>query len=334
MTAHVPGKGKFCGEMIVANGAGPGEFVTHVGLRSIADGSTLERMSRIAVYAGHEWRGRSKGSTTISLTTPDDLLSDAREAMWISPDGLHAEGRWFWGQYQEFGFDVKMQRVSGSTLLALDVSSLKIGSQGNRVRLIGSHFPDKIATSDITAGPDLTVSRIISNSASEIVAELDVSPTATSGRRDIAVGGSQLPGAIAIYDRIDYIRVMPDAAMAAFADTTHAPGLQQFEAIAYQRGPDGHLHTADDLELGPVDAQWSMEVFYETDTSRHDVVGTISQTGLFTPATTNPGMNYDVWIIATANNMTAKSYVVVTVPTYSFQGHQYVRDLDRWVEEP
>jgi hypothetical protein len=77
-----------------------------------------------------------------------------------------------------------------------------------------------------------------------------------------------------------------------------------------------------------------MEVFYETDTSRHDVVGTISQTGLFTPATTNPGMNYDVWIIATANNMTAKSYVVVTVPTYSFQGHQYVRDLDRWVEEP
>ena len=307
--------------------------MTHVGLRSIADGSTLERMSRIVVYAGHEWRGRSKGTTTVALTAPDDLLSDAREAMWISPDASRAEGRWFWGQYQEFGFDVTMQRASGTTLLALDVSSLKIGSQGNRVRVIGAHFPDKIAVTDIAAGPDLTISRIVSNSPSEIVAELDVSSSTTPGRRDIAVGSSRLSGAIAIYDRIDYIRVMPDAAMAAFSDATHPLGLQQFEAIAYQRGADGHMHTPDDLELGPVDAKWSMEIFYETDTSKHELVGNISRTGLFTPAATNPGMNYDVWIIATANNMTAKSYVVVTVPTYSFQGHQYVRDLDRWVEE-
>ena len=29
--------------------------------------------------------------------------SEMREVMWISPDQSQAEGRWFWGEYQEFG---------------------------------------------------------------------------------------------------------------------------------------------------------------------------------------------------------------------------------------
>ena len=28
--------------------------------------------------------------------------------MWISPDQTSGEGRWFWGEYQEFGLDVKL----------------------------------------------------------------------------------------------------------------------------------------------------------------------------------------------------------------------------------
>ena len=63
------------------------------------------------------------------------------------------------------------------------------------------------------------------------------------------------PGAIAIYDRVDYIKVMPDSALAAFGDQTHARGYQQFEAIGYQRGADGKPHTADDVELGRLDSR-------------------------------------------------------------------------------
>jgi len=332
LTAHMQGRGQFCGELLVKAGTSPGEFLTLVNLRSINDGYTIERSGRIAVYAGHEWRGHSKGAN-MAGSSPDDPDSDAREAMWISPDGSRMQGRWFWGQYQEFGFDVTAQRASGSTLLALNVASFKIGSQNNRVRLIGDHFPAKVTSADITAGAGVTVRRIISNSPSEIVAELDVSSSAQPGRRDITLANSTLPAAIAIYDRIDYIRVMPDSAMAAFGNDTHIRGFQQFEAIAYQRGPDNRLHTADDLELGPIKAVWSMEVFYETDTSQHDIVGSISQTGFFTPAAKNAGTNYDIWVIATANGMTGKSYVVVTIPTYQFQGRTYVRDLDRWIAE-
>jgi hypothetical protein len=54
----------------------------------------------------------------------------------------------------------------------------------------------------------------------------------------------------------------------------------------------------------------------------------------------NPGTNFDVWIIATAKAdkgqdgkpLVGKGYLVVTVPTYTFEGRTYVRELGRWVE--
>jgi quinohemoprotein amine dehydrogenase len=129
--------------------------------------------------------------------------------------------------------------------------------------------------------------------------------------------------------------------MAAFGSEAYRRGYQQFEAIAYQRGPDGRRQTADDLALGPVKAAWSMETFYEIDQNKQDHVGTLSPGGFFTPAAASPGANYDVWIIATAEDeksandkaLVGKSYLVVTVPTYTFDGRTYIRDLDRWVEE-
>jgi hypothetical protein len=31
--------------------------------------------------------------------------------------------------------------------------------------------------------------------------------------------------------------------------------------------------------------------------------------------------------------LVGKSYMVVTVPTYTFNGRRFVRDLDRWVDD-
>jgi quinohemoprotein amine dehydrogenase len=262
--------------------------------------------------------------------------------MLIAPDGASVEGRWFWGQYEELGFDVKMQRPSSDPILLLvEPQSFKAGSNSNRIRLIGDRFPAQVTTADVFAGPAVTVRRIVSSTSSEIVAELDVARDASLGRRNIAFRSSTLERAVAIYDRIDYVKVTPDSSLAAFSNDTYRRGYQQFEAIGYQRGPDGRRHTADDLELGPVDVAWSMEVFYEVDQSKQDRVGTLSPTGFFTPAAVNPGVNDDVWIIATAKNekgsdgkpLVGKSYLVVTVPTYTFNGRTYVRDLDRWIEE-
>jgi quinohemoprotein amine dehydrogenase len=343
VTASILGRGKYYGEMQL-DPAGEDEFTTTVHLTSVNDGSAIVRSGRSVVYGSNAWRGRSKGSQPAS-SGPDDPGSEAREALWISPDQSTAEGRWFWGQYQEFGFDVKLRRASlEPTLLMVDRPSLKVGSQANRVRLIGDHFPAKVMPADLDIGPGVTVRSIISSTPSDIVAEVEVAPDAPLGKRDIAFRHSVLSGAIAIYDLVDYVKVVPDSAMAAFSDQAHGRGYQQFEAIGYQRGADGKPHTADDVELGPLapnDVTWSMEVFYSAPGSNTDFVGKVSPTGFFAPAADSPKNNFDVWMIATAKNerdkngrpLVGKAYVVVTVPMYTLNGRRYVRDLDRWVDD-
>ena len=340
MTAHVQGRGTFHGEMDV-EAAGGDEFLTRVRLHSINDGATLVRTGRSVVYAGTAWRGRSKGVGAASAA-PDDLSTEAREAMWVAPDGSRVEGRWFWGQYDELGFDVTMQRASAEpALLLVDPPSLKAGSNANTLRLIGDHFRAPVTPADLTVGSGVTVRRIVSATPDEIVAEVDVAADASPGQRSISFRSATLERAMAIYDRVDYVKVTPESSLATFGSQTYSRGFQQFEAIGYQRGTDGRPHTADDLELGPVQVAWSMEVFYDVDSDKPDRVGTVSSTGFFTPAAVNPGTNHDVWIIATAKTekgqdgkpLVGKGYLVVTVPTYTFEGRTYVRELGRWIEE-
>jgi len=340
VTASMPGRGKYYGEMQVDR-AGDDEFATRVNLTSVTDGSKVLRTGRTAVYGGYAWRGRSTGSVPAS-SAPDDLSTDARELLWIAPDHSKAEGRWFWGQYQELGFNVRLQRASSdATVLVIDKPSLKAGTRSNRVRVIGDNFPAGVTPADLDFGPGVIVRAIVSSTAADIVADVDVAADAPLGKRGVSLRRSVLPGAVAIYDRVDYVKLTPESAVAAFADGKHPRGYLQFEAIGYQRGPDGRMHTADDVDLGPVDVTWSFQVFHAPEGSSADFVGRLSATGLFIPATENPNNNYDCWAIATATSakgqdgapLVGKAYVVVTVPTYTFNGRRYVRELDRWVDD-
>jgi quinohemoprotein amine dehydrogenase len=340
VTASIRGRGKFYGEMQVDPTADD-DFTTSVRLTSVNDGSSIVRSGRSVVYGAYAWRGRSKGSAPASVS-PDDLNNEAREVLWIAPDHSTAEGRWFWGQYQEFGFDVQLRLASSDpTLIMVDRPALKTDSQANRIRLIGDQFPAHMTPADLDFGPGVTVQRIVSSTPSQVIAEVDVASDAALGKRDVAFRHSVLPAAIAIYDRVDYVKVAPDSALAAFGDRTHARGYQQFEAIGYQRGADGKPHTPDDVDLGPLNADdvaWSLEVFYAAPGSSTDFVGKISPSGFFTPAVENPNANFDVWVVATVKNnsnkpLVGKSYMVVTVPMYTLNGRRYVRDLDRWIDD-
>ena len=127
---------------------------------------------------------------------------------------------------------------------------------------IASNLPAQITPGDLDFGTGVRVRRIVSHNPTEIVAELDVAADAVPGKRDIAFRRSVLQSAIAVYDRVDYIKVVPDSALARLGSERHPKGYQQFEAVAYHRGLDGKMHTADDVELGPVDVTWSVEEFY------------------------------------------------------------------------
>jgi quinohemoprotein amine dehydrogenase len=334
VNAYLPGRGKYYGEMEVATKSGTDdEFTTKVKLISLKDGSSITRTGQSLVYAGYAWRGRSKG-TAAANAAPDDLGNAMREVMWISPDQSTAQGRWFWGEYQEFGFDVTLRRPSADpTLIGVNRSLLKSGTQGTRVRLIAESLPAQVAPADLDFGTGVTVKRIVSHTPTEIVAEVDVAADAVPGKRDIAFRRSVLQSAIAVYDRIDYVKVTPDPALAQLGSEVHPKGYQQFEAVAYQRGADGKAHTADDVELGPIDANWTVEEFYSVyGDDDKEFVGSLSNTGLFSPASDGPNPqrkfsrnNYgDVWVVATAKDekdkegkpLVGKSYLVVTVPTY------------------
>jgi quinohemoprotein amine dehydrogenase len=333
ITASVPGRGKYYGELVIEPGAAEDEFKTSVKLKSASDGSVLTRTGQSIVYAGYAWRGRSKG--TVAANAPvDDLNREAREAMWISPDQNTAEGRWYWGDYQEFGYDVKLMRASPEpTIYGVGVSALKTGTTGAQVRLFVDALPAKVSVSDVDLGAGIKVNRIISSAAGEIVAEVDVASDAVSGKRDARFGRSTLPNAIAVYDHLDYIKVTPQTALAHLGSETHPKGYQQFEAIGYNRGADGKPQTDDDVELGPVDVNWSMEEFYAIfGDDDKGFVGRLTPTALFLPASDGPNPerkfmrnNYgDVWVVATSKTekdqfgkpVTGKAYLVVTVPTY------------------
>lgn len=325
ISGHEPGKGKVLGEMVIEPGSAPDEFTSNITLRYLKDGSTATRSGKVVVYTGYAWRGRS------SAKSPSDP-KEMREVMWIAPDQSYAEGRWFWGGYEEFGIDVKLRRAGEEAVVtAVDRTMVKAGAT-ERVRILGDRLPN-VTAADIDFGSGVTVNRIVSQSPSEIAVEIAIDAKAIAGKRDVAVRRAVLANAAAVYDKVDYIKVAPETALARLGGTTHPKGLQQFEAVAYHRGADNKPRTPDDVELGYVEAEWSIEEFlavYGDDDK--DFVGTLSPKGLFTPALEGPNPkrkfsrnNYgDVWVVATYKGetgkdgkpLTAKSYLVVTIPLY------------------
>ena len=161
VSATMIGHGKFVGEMEIGPGAVEDEFTTTVTLRSLKDGSTIKRTGTGLVYAGYSWRGRSQGPAKASK--PDDFNSEARETLWIAPDQSYAEGRWYWGDYQEMGFDVTLKRLSAApTVLAVGNYSVKAGTKATQLRIFGANFPGTVTPADLDLGAGVKINRVVS----------------------------------------------------------------------------------------------------------------------------------------------------------------------------
>ncbi len=335
ITGSQAGRGKVMGEMVIEPGASEDEFTTNVKLTYLKDGSTATRSGKSVVYTGYSWRGRSttKNAVDASPQAAGGVPAELRETMWIAPDQNEMEGRWFWGAYEEFGYDVTLHRANdGVTVIGTDITMLKTGATAQKVVIYGDNFP-KLAAADVDFGTGVTVKRVVDQTAQKATVEVDVDAKAIFGKRDVSVRRTVAPNAIAVYDKIDYIKVSPDTSLARLGGVKFPKGYQQFEAIAYNRGPDGKPNTPDDVELGRVEAEWSLEEFYAVyGDDDKEFVGKMSPTGFFTPAVEGPNPkrkfsrnNYgDVWAVATYKGaqdkegkpLTARSYLVVAIPLY------------------
>ena len=328
LSATQPGKGGFIGEVSIEPGATPNEWVTRSSMTSIETGQTVTREGKSVLYTGYSWRGRSGAK--------DNAV---REVMLVSRDQSQIEGRWFWGAYDESGFDVKLTRAEERPLiLKTSVTSLRMGSTSS-FKIFGDQFATGLTPADLDLGAGVTVKRILNQSRTMVEIEVEVAAKTALGLRDIAVKRAVAPASLAVYDTVDYIKTATDTALGRLGGGSgvFTKGYVQFEAIGYNRGLDGKPNTIDDIKLGPVQADWSMEEFFAIygDDDVQFVGALDPKTGLFTPSVEGPNPkrkfsrnNYgDVWAVATYKGadaavtkdgkpLTAKCYLLVTVPQY------------------
>lgn len=335
VSAVFGGHGRFVGEMdFVAKAAGSGEFTSTTTLKSLDDGKVVTRKGVGLVYAGYSWRGTSQGEGG-DPARPDDIADKMRETMWFAPDQAKSVGRWYWGEYHEFGLDVTLTRETGAPMVgAVWPDALKSGATGAQVHLYGSALPTSLSPGDVDFGSGITVRKVASLSSGEVVATVDVGTTAVAGSRSVVVHGAMLPKALTVYSGIDYIKVSPDTALAHLGGIKYGKGYQQFAATGWSAGPDGKPGNADDFPIRSVPVSWSLAEF-PTVTYDDDVhfVGKLDPaSGLFTPNVEGPDTqrrfmrnNYgEVWVVATAKDdkdaagrpLVGRSYLVTTVPAY------------------
>ena len=322
------GKGAIYGRVtITASPSSPEEFTTAATYRVARTGETITRTGRSIVYTGFQWRGSS------STPAAD---SSMREVMTVDRNWRAMEGRWFGGGYDELGIDVKLERVGNDPrVLGTDRTALRKGAAAQELKIYGTNLA-VARPADVDLGPGITVTRLINSTSDVATVTVDVAANATAGARDLFVMGASRPKALAVYDKIDTIKVKPDWAMARVGGNTFPKMLAQFEAWGYSNGADGKPDSPDDIELGIVDAAWSMEEYaatYNDDDIKF--VGTLNEaTGRFTPNIDGPNPARsgsrnnvgDVWVVAKvlgdaaagkpAPTLRARAHLLVTVPLY------------------
>jgi quinohemoprotein amine dehydrogenase len=317
------GKGPVYGIVTVMpqGGATASDFTTETTVTYARTGKTVTRRGRAFVYTGFQWRGKS---------------DDFREVLAVDRDWRRASGRWFTGAYDEFGIDVRLTRV-GADPIVLGVAEPRVrsGAANQELHLFGVNLPAQPAPADLNLGPGVTVDRIVSATPDRLTVSVSVAENATVGRRAVFLAGAGGDASIAVYDTIDFIKVLPQAGLARVGGANFPKQFQQFEAMAVANGPDGKPNTKDDVDLGLIETTWSLEEYTATfDDDDKDFVGAIdATTGLFTPNVDGPNPkrrnnanNYgDVWVVASyqppgasgaAKAMKARAHLLVTVPLY------------------
>ena len=225
-----------------------------------------------------------------------------------------------------------MARWTSTVLAGVSPRALRSGTRAQELTVAGANFPRDVQASAVDLGPGVRVERVVRSTPDSITIRVNVDSAATTGLRDLYVAGASLRAGIVVYDHISRIKVTPLAGLARVGGNNFPKQFQQFDAIAYNNGPDGKPDTDDDIEIGPVDAAWSLEEYRVTyDDDDVKFVGALDQHGLFTPNVDGPNPTRsgnrnnvgDVWVVATyqpagkgARPLKARAQLVVTVPLY------------------
>jgi len=172
---------------------------------------------------------------------------------------------------------------------------------------------------------------ILKDTSSQVVARVSILSGTAVGLRDLHLRGAVGPKLLGLYDTYGYIRVLPERGGARMGGVDVPKQLQQFEAVAYSDGQDGIAGTEDDFEIGTIHAKWEIGNYYYTYfADDKQFVGTIDQTGLFTPSLETPNQKRpetlnnagSVWVVASyvspdpKQTLQGRAYLLVAAPIY------------------
>ena len=216
--------------------------------------------------------------------------------------------------------------------IGVSPKALRTNAAGQELTIFGANLPTSTNALALNLGPGVTIERVVRATSDSVSLRVPVDSGAATGMRAVFVAGTALRPGVAVYDRIDRMRVLPRHGMARVGGGAFPKQYAQFEAFAFHDGLDRKPDTDDDLDLGTLPVSWALEEYAVTfDDDDIKFVGSIDQRGLFTPAMDGPNPARcgernnvgDVWVVATyrpttpgAQPMKARSLLVSTVPLY------------------
>lgn len=309
ITGHQLGKGDYVGS-ITFHASPDGGFETE-SVRHFSDGSDVSMTGRGQWLGASAWRGSGQSAD----------VDKAREVFQLSADGKMQHGRWFPFQHPELGAKEFRFRADMSPQIAgIAPGAIRRGTSA-QLRIYRSN----LNASALPLGDGIKVEKVIESASDHLIVQVQVAAEAQPGKRDM------LGGSVTVYDKADYIRVLPEKSLARLGGARALKRFIQFEAHAFSNGPDGIPGSADDLDLGMIKASWSLgESFSAPNDEDLKYVGSIGQDGLFTPAQEGPNPQRprstnnagDVWVNASytpeGSNvpLKARAYLLVSVPAY------------------
>lgn len=316
VAGNMPGRGQFSGVMVASGGEGDQYKLEMSG--SFLDGTSFDGSGSAIVYTSYEWRASLKV----------DGVS-YRQVMAASEDGSKLSGRMFEREHSERGLRLTAWHdIDQPQVIAVQPAGLRAGHE-SEVRIVGTRLEG-----DVTFGGGVRVVEVLSRDVDEIRLRVAAQTDVAEGVVDVRVGDAVLGSALSVYQTIDRLSVEPDFAIARVGgDGGSQPVVKAlFDAVAWTNGPDGEAGTADDLRIGPVNAQWAVEPWNEQAIIDEDVrfAGAMDKDkGVFTPgaAGPNPQRKYqtnnagNLKVLATVsqgdNVVEGDSHLIVTVQRWN-----------------
>lgn len=278
-----------------------------------ADGRAFKGSGTAVLYNGYEWRANIK--------VGDHVM---RQVFAVVNGEM--QGRMFERDRDERGLDFTAAQSGKTHILALQPSYLKRGTETS-LTLVGT---DLKGVPEFGAG--VQVLKEESRSAGQVTYRVKVAADADLGLRTASIG-SVKGGQLALYDKVETVKVLPDYSIARIGGNggTTEKVEGRFDAEAWAVGADGKTP----YRVGIMPASWTVAAFDETAEKLEDVrfAGKMqSETGIFTPGDAGPNPERQM---SSSNVGNLKVIAEVDDAGRKLQGEgQLIVTVQRWAIPP